>query len=54
MLVNWPKPTHYPDIENPEDLKLVTQLRQAVQTVAQLRQLFRHDSLVKFNDLLLN
>jgi hypothetical protein len=54
ILVNWPRPTHHPDIESPEDVELLSQLCQAVQHVIQLRQLLKQDDHLKSTNLLLN
>jgi len=51
ILVNWPRPTHHPDIGSPEDVELLTQLCQAVQHVIQLRQLLKQDDHLKSTDL---
>lgn len=53
ILVNWPRPTRYPDIRSPGDVELLTQLCQAVQHVVQLRQLLKQDDHLKSTNLLL-
>jgi hypothetical protein len=54
ILVNWPKPTHYPDIKRPEDIELLTKLRQAISILIQLRQLCEQDDRFKSTQILLN
>jgi len=54
IVVNWPRPTHDPDIESQADVKLLKELRQAVQHVILLRRLCEQDAQLKSTDLLLN